>query len=136
MVRARCAQRTSRSPLMGCRGRNQFLMPAERIVYMSPVWKRVGLFSKKRQARPTLRWSCRNARMRVTQGLTHSWTQLILTDTPRLLYVDTAKMVLKGALHRLPMRERAVHCRLLTGWGRRGPLVGGHVRGVEEHDGI
>jgi len=47
-----------------------FCDPAERLVFTSVVWKRKGLFSKKRQ--------------------------LILTDTPRLFYVDAENMRVAG----------------------------------------
>jgi len=50
----------------------KFLVPGELIIHMGLVVKRVGFSSKTRQ--------------------------LILTDTPRLLYIDAVKMVQKGEI--------------------------------------
>lgn len=50
----------------------QFLASGETQIFTGEVWKRRGLFSKKRQ--------------------------LILTDKPRLIYVDPEKMLLKGEI--------------------------------------
>lgn len=50
-----------------------FLQPGEALIQHGLLWKRKGLFSKRRQ--------------------------LILTDTPRLFYVDPETMVYKGEIH-------------------------------------
>ena len=50
----------------------QFLSEGEQAIFSSLVWKRRGLFSKKRQ--------------------------LILTDKPRLIYIDPVQMVCKGEM--------------------------------------
>jgi 3-phosphoinositide dependent protein kinase-1 len=52
--------------------RQQFLLPGERIVFTALVKKHKGFSSKKRQ--------------------------LLLTNTPRLMYVDPVKMVLMGTI--------------------------------------
>jgi 3-phosphoinositide dependent protein kinase-1 len=59
-----------------------FLLPDEIIVHTGTIYKRKGLFSKKRQ--------------------------LILTDSPRLIYIDPETMELKGAIPWT--REKPVSC--------------------------
>mmetsp|Transcript_16046 Transcript_16046/g.34984 ORF Transcript_16046/g.34984 Transcript_16046/m.34984 type:complete len:503 (-) Transcript_16046:1365-2873(-) len=72
----------AQSPTVSSHKWEQFLDPDERRVFMALVYKRKGLFSKKRQ--------------------------LILTDQPRLIYVDPDTMQYKG--HIPWTRENPVSC--------------------------
>lgn len=66
---------------------SDFLEPNENLVFSGRIYKRVGLFSKKRQ--------------------------LILTDTPRLIYVDPDRMEFKG---KIPWTtEHPVRCFVVSG---------------------
>lgn len=83
----------------------RFLEGAEKVVYCSLVIKKAGLFSSKKR-------------------------QLILTTTPRLLYVDAEKMILKGNIPWSPQLQVVLKNRkefVLKTVGRGGGRGGGSV---------